>query len=155
MLKAAKISLPKMASNIVLFAGINFVVYVALFLSLKYMNVLNLSGFLMLNYVTLAFVSLYQIHALIKKNQAYIPFLESFVLIFLTGTLSFMFFSIYIFIYSWLDPLLYELFIMDSGDQNKLIAAMLIFFEGSGASIVIGLIAMFYSGRYQDDEASI
>ncbi len=44
---------------------------------------------------------------------------------------------------------------MDSNSQNKMVAAMLVFFEGSGGSIIVALIAMFYAGRYQDGEATV
>ena len=154
-MKEAEISILKIKKNILFFAALNFAVYVILFLGFKYFNLLNITGLRMVNYITLTLISLYQIHAITKSKNGYIPFLKSYIITFVTGTLSFMFFSIYIFIYSWLDPLLYELFIMDANGESKIISAMLIFFEGSGGTIIISLIAMFYSGRYQDNEASI
>ena len=155
MLSEAKISFSKMKKNIFLFGIINCAIYIILFFAFKYLNFKDITGLRVINYVALTLVSLYQIHNLIKQRHGYMPFLDSFCLTFFTGTWSFMLFSAFIYIYSWCDPYLHELFIMDSSSQNKLVAAMLVFFEGSGGSIIIALIAMFYAGRYQDGEASI
>jgi hypothetical protein len=155
MLSKAKISFSKLKKNIFLFGIINCAVYIILFLAFKYLNFKNITSLRVVNYVALILVSLFQIHNLIKRKNGYIPFLESFGLIFFTGTWSFMLFSAFIYIYSWCDPYLHELFIMDSSSQNKLVAAMLVFFEGSGGSLIIALITMFYSGMYEDGEASI
>jgi hypothetical protein len=155
MLSKAKISFSKMKKNILIFGIINCAFYIILFFAFKYLNFKNITNLRVINYAALTLISLFQIHSLIKQKNGYIPFLESFLLIFCTGTWSFMLFSGFIYIYSWCDPYLHELFIMDSSAQNKLVAAMLVFFEGSGGSIIIALIAMFYSGMYQDGEASV
>lgn len=155
MLSKAKISFSKLKKNIFLFGIINCAIFIVLFLSFKYLNFRDITGLRLINYFALTIISLYQIHRLVKLKHGYIPFLNTFCLIFFTGTWAFMLFSAFIYVYSWLDPYLHELFIMDSNSQNKLVAAMLVFFEGSGGSIIIALIAMFYAGRYQDGEASI
>ena len=155
MLSQAKISFTKMKKNILMYGIINCALFIILFLSFKYLNFKDITGLRVINYLALTLVSLYQLHSLMKKRHGYIAFLDSFCLTFFTGTWAFMLFSAFIYIYSWCDPYLHELFIMDSTAQNKLVAAMLVFFEGSGGSIIIALIAMFYSGIYQDGEASI
>lgn len=155
MLSEAKISFSKLKKNIFIFGIINCAFFIILFFAFKYLNFVNITNLRVVNYAALALISVYQIHRLIKQRNGYIPFLESFLLTFCTGTWAFILFSAFIYIYSWCDPYLHELFIMDSNAQNKLVAAMLVFFEGSGGSIIIALIAMFYAGMYQDGEASI
>src|SRR6185437_13115298 len=145
MLTEAKISFSKLKKNIFIFGIIDCVFFIILFFAFKYLNFKDITGLRVINYAALALISLYQIHKLIKQRNGYIPFLESFCLTFFTGSFSFLLFSAFIYIYSWCDPYLYELFIMDSTSQNKLVAAILVFFEGSGGSIIIALIAMFYA----------
>jgi uncharacterized membrane protein len=108
-----------------------------------------------INYIALTLVSLYQVHRLVKQIGGYIPFLQTFCMIFFTGSWSFVLFGIFIFIYSWADPYLNELFNIDADNQSKLVSAIQVVFEGLGASIIIALIAMYYSSRYEDGEATL
>jgi hypothetical protein len=151
----AKISFSKIKKTVFVFGIVNFVVYVILFLVFKYLNFLNITSLWIVNYVTLTLISLYQVHKLVKQSGGYVPFLQTFCMIFFTGSWSFILFGIFIFIYAWFDPYLNQLFDMDADSQSRLVSAILVFFEGSGASIIIALIAMFYSSRYEDGEATI
>jgi len=151
----AKISFSEIKKTIFIFGMVNFAVYTVLFLLFKYLNFLNITSLWVVNYVTLTLISLYQVHRLVKQNRGYIPFLQTFCMVFFTGSWSFVLFGIFIFIYAWLDPYLNQLFNMDADSQSKLVSAILVIFEGIGASIIIALIAMFYSSRYEDGEATI
>ena len=108
----------------------------------------------MLNYVSLFFISLYQIDRWIKQIGTYIPSLQAFTAIFFTGSLSFLLFSGFIFIYSLFDPYLTESYFNTYGKLHSW-SALLIFFEGVAGSIIIALVAMMYSDRYEDGEAKI
>src|SRR6185312_2364193 len=110
MLSEAKISFTKLKKNIFIFGIINCIFFIILFLAFKYLNFKDITGLRVINYAALTLISLYQIHRLIKQKKGYIPFLESFCLIFFTGTWAFMLFSAFIYIYSWCDPYLHELF---------------------------------------------
>ena len=82
-------SLSKMKKSIFFFACINFVVYVLLFFLFRLLGLLHVSGLRMLNYITLTFISCYQIHRWIKKGGGYVPFLQAYSAALITGTLSF------------------------------------------------------------------
>jgi hypothetical protein len=155
MIKAAKISFTESKKNIFIYGAINCIIYIFLFILLKYFNVNDLTGLRIGNYVILGLVSLFQTHQLIKQKNGYVPFLQSFFITLFTGACSFFFFAIFVFIYSRCDPYLPVLFNMESTDLNKSISAILVFVEGSGGSIIVALITMFYANRYEDEEAKI
>jgi hypothetical protein len=154
MLKAAKVSFSKMKKNIFVFGVMNCVVYIILFMSFSYFNLLHLFGLRMLNYVTLFLLSLYQIQGWIKQTGGYIPSLEAFGAIFFTGALSCLLFGGCIFIYSLVNPYVTELYFNTYGKLNSMSSAV-IFFEGIAGSIIVALIAMMYSDRYEDGEAKL
>ena len=87
-----------------------------------------------------------------KLFKGYIPFLQVLTITFFTGTVSFFLFSIFIFGYSFFDPYLNSLFIMDTEGMPRIAPPMLVFFEGSGVSIIVGLITMIYSEKFSDKE---
>lgn len=152
MLRAAKISFAKAKSNIFLFAAINCISYILFMMIVKYTGLLHVTGLRTINYVILAFFSIWQVRRLVKRFNGYIPFLEALTITFITGTLSFFMFSIFIFGYSFFDPYLNSMFIMDVGNMGRLVPPLLVFFEGSGISIIIGLIVMEYAARFLKKE---
>lgn len=147
MLRAAKITSTRARNNILFFSVLNCLCYIAFMMVVKYTGLLHITGLRAVNYVILAILSLLQIRRLIRRFHGYIPFLEALTITFITGTLSFFLFSLFIFGYSFVDPYLNSLFIMDIGDMSRLIPPLLVFFEGSGISIIIGLITMEYAAR--------
>ncbi len=155
MIKQAIISFSKMKKYVLFFGMANCAIYIILFLAFKYLNLREITGLRIINYVAFLVMSLYEIHWLVKKNNRFIPFLEAFLTVFITGTISFFIFAIFIFISSFADPYLNQLFFSDSAALNRFIAALLVFFEGSGGAIIIALIGMMYASRYQDGEAKI
>jgi hypothetical protein len=152
MLHAAKISLSKAKKNIFLFAVLNCLCYIIFMMAVKYTGLLHITGLRTVNYVILLFMCIFQIRGLVKKFNGFIPFLEVMCISFFTGTASFFLFSIFLFFYSFSDPYLNSLFIMDMGDMPRLVPPLLAFFEGSGISIIIGLIVMEYAARFLKKE---
>jgi len=115
------------------------------------LNVLDQSGLRMINYITLGIICCYQVNWWAKKGGSQSPFLQSFGMAFFTGTLSFLFFAVFIYIYSMTDPYFAEFYFSgDSGTMN-MIPFILIFFKGSSSSIIIGLITMMYSEKFKDE----
>ena len=140
--------------KIFIYGILNCVVYIILFMSFRCFNLLHFSGLRMLNYVTLFLLSLYQINRWVKQIGTYIPSLQAFSAIFFTGAWSFMLFAGFIFAFSLSDPYLTESYFNTYGKLHSW-SALLIFFEGVGGSIIIALVAMMYSDRYEDGEAKI
>lgn len=154
MIQAAKTSLTTMKRNIFMFAILNCILYIVFALSFKYLNLLHIWGLSMINFVVLTLVSLIQVRKWLRSYNSHVPFLQVFVTILFTGALSFVFFGAFVLIYSQVDPDLAQLFITHSENTGKLIAPIMLFFEGSGASIIIALIAAFYAGIYEDKKAT-
>jgi hypothetical protein len=65
-----------------------------------------------------------------------------------------MLFAGFIFAFSLSDPYLTESYFNTYGKLHSW-SALLIFFEGVGGSIIIAMVAMMYSDRYEDGEAKI
>jgi len=150
MLKSAQSSLLKMKKSIVVFAFLNFAVYIVLFFTFRAFGLLHFSGLRMLNYITLGVICCYQVSHWVKQGGGYIPFLESFCTAFFTGTLSYVLFAIFIFLYSLGDPYFAKLYFNEPDGTLKLVPFIIIFFEGSAGSLIIGLITMMYSEQYKE-----
>ncbi|MBL7933295.1 MAG: hypothetical protein JNL60_15420 [Bacteroidia bacterium] len=145
MLKTTRTSFQKAKRNIILFALINCACYVVFMLIVKYTNLLHVAGMRTINYAILAILSIVQVKSL-AKQEIHFPFLEVFSVTIVTGTISFFLFSIFLFFYSFFDPYLNNLYIMDIEYTPRLAPPLLMFFEGSGISVIIGLITMEYAG---------
>jgi len=154
MVKTDEISPLKTKHKIIVFGVLNCAVYIILFMFLRCFNLMHFSGLRMLNYVSLFLISLYQINRWVKQIGTYIPSLQAFSAIFFTGSLSFLLFSGFIFIYSLFDPYLTESYFNTYGELHSW-SALLIFFEGVAGSVIIAMVAMMYSDRYEDGEAKI
>jgi hypothetical protein len=144
----------KTKQKILVYGVLNCAAYIILFMSFRYFNLLHFSGLRMLNYVSLFLISLYQINRWVKQIGTYIPSLQAFGAIFFTGSLSFMLFAGFIFAYSLFDPYLTESYFNTYGKLHSW-SALLIFFEGVAGSVIIAMVAMMYSDRYEDGEAKI
>jgi len=154
MLKSVQSSFSKMKKSIAVFALINFVVYVLLFFIFRAFGLLHLSGLRMLNFVTLGLICCYQVSHWVKQGGGYLPFLESFVTGFITGTFSFVLFAIFIFLYSLSDPYFAKLYFNEPDGTLKIVPSIILFFEGSGGSLIIGLITMMYSEQYKETKTT-
>ena len=140
--------------KIFIYGILNCVVYIILFMVFRCSNLMHFSGLRMLNYVSLFLISLYQINRWVKQIGTYIPSLQAFSAIFFTGSWSFMLFGGFIFAYSLFDPYLTESYFNTYGKLHSW-SALLIFFEGVAGSVIIAMVAMMYSDRYEDGEAKV
>lgn len=155
MLKAAKISFKSARKSIFLFALVNCIIYITLALVFKYTNLLHVWGLRMSNYAVLIFVCILQVRHWTKARGGYVPFLEAFFTALFTGALASLMFGVFILIYSLFDPYLAGMYIADPGLQSLLIPPIILIFEGTGASIIVGLIVMLYASRFEEGEAKI
>jgi hypothetical protein len=153
MLKAANISLEQNKRSIIIFGLVNCVAYIILVLSFKYLSLLHIWGLRMANYVTLTFISIWQVRHWIKVSGGYVPFLQAFFTALFTGSFSFILFGAFIFFYSFSDPYLAALYITDPETQTRLIPPIVLVLEGTGASIIVALIVMLYASRFEEGEA--
>ncbi len=151
---AAKISRKELMKSVFLYAIINCVIFIVTVMAFKYLNLLHVWGLRITHYVIVIFVCLYQARRIIRKHGAYLPFLRAFSLSLFTGILAFALYGLFILLYSLFDPYLAKIFITDSQDDNILIPALIVFFEGSGASIIVALIVMIFAARFEDGELS-
>src|SRR5688572_20244900 len=103
MLTAAKISLTKMRNSILGYGLIACFLYVVFLLLMKIFNLLHITELRMINYVILCFVCLYQIKKWVSETESFVPFLQVFCTAFFTGVCSFIFFSLFLFIYTRFD----------------------------------------------------
>src|SRR6218665_2190936 len=153
MLKAANISLEKNKISILVFGLINCIAYIVLVLCFKYLGLLHIWGLRMANYVVLTLVSIWQVRHWIRESKGYVPFLQAFFSTIFTGVFFFILFGAFIFIYSFSDPYLAAMYIADPDTQAWLIPPVVLVLEGTGASIIVGLIVMLYASRFEDGEA--
>lgn len=152
MLNAAKISLTKMRNSIITYAALACVLYIAFLVFMKLINLMHVTELRMMNYVILCLVCLYQIKKWISKTGSYVPFLQVFCTAFFTGILSFLFFSIFLFVYARFDTQLNELFAQNTPESFRLMPTAIILFEGSAVSIITALINLQYFRRYEEEE---
>lgn len=155
MLKAAQLSFSTMRSSIFTFGAANAGIFILFAIAFKYLNLLHIWGLNMINYVVLTLLSLYQVNHWIKTGKGYVPFLQVFFTILFTGAVSFILFGAFILIYSLSDPLLAKMYITHADSAGRLVGPILLFFEGTGGSIIVGLIASFYAARYEDGEVPV
>jgi hypothetical protein len=108
----------------------------------------------MINYLVLGLFSIYQVRRLIHQMGYCIPFLQVFFLVFFTGALSFFMLGAFLFIYSFSDPMLNP-FYATHYSGIRLVPSLFIFFEGTGASVIIGLITSLYATQFESGEKTI
>lgn len=145
MLRTAKITFEKARRNILFFAFLNAFLFIVFMMCVKYFNMLHITGLRTVNYLILALLSFVQIKRLMKIGQGFPTFLEAMCVPFVTGTIAFFLFAIFLFIYSFIDPFFLSLFVIDVDYLDRLVPSFLVFFEGSGISIIVGLIMMEYA----------
>ncbi len=154
MLKAAKISFSEAKMKIFIFGIVNCVLYIILFLFLKWFNLMHFSGLRMLNYVIFFLLSLYQVKRRVKHAGKYTPSIQALGIIFLTGAWSFLLLAGFILAYSLADPYITEQYFNTYGKLNST-SSFLIFFEGVAGSTIVALIAMIYADMYKDGDKKI
>lgn len=121
----------------------------------KYLNLLHVYGLSLVNFALLFLISILQFKLQIKKSGGYIPFLQSFFTTFFTGTVAYVLFAAYLFLYAMLDPYTAELYLPTSGEAGVLTHFVILFFQGSGGSMIVALATSFYTARYEDGEVEL
>jgi hypothetical protein len=149
-MKQTEYSLFDMKQNIIVFSLANFVIYLLLFFIFRAAGLLHVSGLRMLNYIPLTLMCCYQIRRIVININEFLPFLQAFILAIVTGTASFIAFAIFIFVYSKLDPYFAGLYFNDPNGTLRLTPFIVLFFEGSAGSIIVGLISAMYSEKFAD-----
>jgi hypothetical protein len=153
-MKAANIPFSKIKKSILVYSVIACLCFIVFVLLLRFFNLLHVWGLRMANYAIFCVISMYQVRHWIKQYKGYVRFLKVFAVSLTTGAAAFTMFAVFLFIYSWFDPYLNEMYVTHSIGQQRLIPSVIVFFEGTGGSIIIALIAAIYASRYEDGEVS-
>lgn len=154
MLNSTIISISQMRREIFTYAIINCLVYILLLMLFKYLGLLHIYGLRMVNYLVLGVLSIVQVRRLIIQHAACVPFLQTFFMVLLTGAFSFFLLGIFLLAYSFTDPYLNPLYATHYSGI-RLVPSLFVFFEGTGASTIIGLITMLYSTQFESGEKGI
>lgn len=155
MLHSAKLSFATAKKNVLLNGSFTGLLFMGLFLILRMLGLLHVFGISMVNFVVLFFACLFQLKRQMQKTGGYIPYLEAFLITLSTGTVAYVLFSVFLFLYSLLDPIAVGLYIANSELPQTLLPFVITFFEGSGGSIIVALALSFYTSRYEDGEAEL
>ena len=145
MLRTAKITFAKARKNILFFAFLNAFLFITFMMCVKYFNLLHITGLRTVNYLILTLLSFVQIKRLMKIGHGFPTFLEAMCVPFVTGTIAFFLFAVFLFIYSFIDPFFLSRVVIAVDYLDRLVPSFLVFFEGSGISIIVGLIMMEYA----------
>src|ERR1041385_8692447 len=106
MLEPAKIPLSKVRNSILKFAAISCLFYIVFLLLMQSFNLLHVTGLRIVNYVFLFAVCFFGIKRWVNQSEHYVPFLTVFTTVLFAGTLSYVFFCIFLLIYSSFSPTL-------------------------------------------------
>jgi hypothetical protein len=148
-------SLKKMRYAALLYGSVSCVFYIIFLVAMKLAGLLHVTELRFVNYVILTFVGLFEIRRWIINRRAFVPFLQVFATVFFTGMWSFLLFSFFIYLYSFYDAELNELFVQSTMGYFQQMPSIVIFFEGSAASIIVAFINMQYYRRYEEGEKAI
>jgi hypothetical protein len=119
---------------------------------MKIVGLLHVTELRMVNYVILCLVCLFEIRRWIKLRHNFVPFLQVFGTAFFTGLWSFLLFSAFCYVYSYYDAELRQLFFENTYGVFPNVPSIVLFFEGSAASIIVAFINMQYFRRYEEGE---
>lgn len=153
-IRSHELPIAKISKTVLVYGAISCTFYIVFMLIMKLLGFLQLTELRMVNYVILCLVCMYEIRKWVKRRETYVPFLQVFATAFFTGLISFFLFSVFLFIYSKFDMQLNELFRQQSMTLFNNVPSIIIFFEGSAASIIIAFINMQYFRRYEEGEKS-
>jgi len=154
MLHAAKISLTKMRNSILGYGAVSCAFYIVFLLLMKALNLLHVTELRMVNYVILCLVCIYQIKRWVYKTGAYVPFLQVFFTALFTGIASFIFFSIFLYVYARFDTAFNEMFVRNIPESLRFFPSIVIVSEGSAMSIIVAFINLQYFRRYEEGDVS-
>lgn len=129
------------------FCGLIYVAFFLVMASLGFMHITELRAF---NFIVLFIASFLMIRKWVHDTHHFIPFLKVIGTVFFTGLWSFIVLSIFLTIYTWYNPELYDLFIRKTMGLIHSWPQFVVLFEGAAVSIVIAFILMQYFRRYEE-----
>ncbi len=129
------------------------ILYIVFLLLMKVLGLLHVTELRMVNYVIFATVGFYEISHLIKKQHAYLSFLNVLITVFFTGLFSFLLFSIFTYFYSKFDSEMADLLLKNTQNFISSMPSIVILLEGSAASIIVAFICMQYFRKFEEGEA--
>jgi hypothetical protein len=154
MLEPAKIPITKVRNSIIAWAAISCGFYILFLLLMQALSLVEVTGLRVVNYLFLFAVCFVGIKRWVTRSEHFVPFLTVFTTALFTGVLSFVFFCIFLFVYSGFSPGLSELFNEHAPDSLRAIPSVIILFEGTAVSIIVAFINMQYFRRYEEGEVS-
>jgi hypothetical protein len=149
-----ELPMAKIRKTVLVYGSVCAVFYIAFMLIMKLVGLLHITELRMVNYVILCLVCLFEIRQWIKQRHTYVPFLQVFGTAFFTGLWSFLLFSAFCYVYSRYDAELRQLFFENTYGVFPNVPSIVLFFEGSAASIIVAFINMQYFRRYEEGEKS-
>jgi len=147
-----EVSLSRMRTSVLVYGTVCCALYIVFLLVMKIFGFMQVTELRMVNYVILCLVSFYQIKRMIKQSHTYVPFLGVYGTVLFTGTWSFFLFSVFLLVYSRFNIELSDLFMKATHGYFSVMPSIVIFFEGTAASIIVALINMQYFRRYEEGE---
>jgi hypothetical protein len=154
MLEPAKIPVTKVRNSVIAWAGICCAFYIVFLLLMQALNLMHITGLRVVNYAALFVVCFAGIRRWVYRSGHFVPFLTVFMTALATGVLSFVFFCIFLLIYSGFNSDLNDLFNTHAPDALRAIPSVIILFEGAAVSIVVAFINMQYFRRFEEGESS-
>jgi hypothetical protein len=154
MLEPAKIPVTTVRNSVIKFAAICCAFYIVFLLLMQALDLVHITGLRVVNYLFLFMVCFIGIRRWVFRSEHFVPFLTVFATSLLTGVLSFVFFCIFLLIYSGFNSEMTELFNRHAPTALRSIPSVIILFEGAAVSIIVAFINMQYFRRYEEGEAS-
>ena len=148
--KPAQISDTKFRSGIFYVGTVCGVFYIAFFLIMQSLGLIDITELRVVNYIVLVVATFLLIRKWIAESHHYIPFLKVVAAAFFTGLWSFILLAAFMYFYSLYNREVYELFILKTGGTFPTYPQIVILFEGAGASIVTAFFMMQYFRIYED-----
>lgn len=149
-----EVSLSRMKRGVLVYGSVACVFYIIFLLAMKLFGLMHVTELRMINYVILGVVGFLEIRSMVRQSGSYVPFLGVFGAVLFTGMWSFFLFAIFLFIYAKFDWQLNELFTEKSVGVFRSVPSIILFFEGTAASIIVAFINMQYFRRYEEGEKS-
>ncbi len=132
---------------------IGSVIYAGYFLLMRLVGLAHITELRFFNYIAMCIVSFFALKQATVINGRQPKFFLEMAIIFLTSTLSFVFFGAFIYVYSIVDPFIIDTFTeMYPGSLafGKFSAPMFIASEGIGLSSVAALGITFFFRWYKE-----
>jgi hypothetical protein len=155
MIERARTPIAKVRNSILRFGVICSVFYIIYFLLMRAFGLTHITALRAVNYLVLFAVCFYGIKKWVSKTKAYVPFLTVFGITFFSGLFSFLLFSIFLFFYMRFDTSFNEVVSEYVPSIFRDYPSVLVFFEGSAISIIVGFINMQYFRRYEEGEVEL